>query len=292
MASNITIADTKIRMDKDTGFICVTDIGNAKDPGGGADHVGNWLRNANTIDFIEAWEMRHNPSFNSVEFDGVKRRAGRNAFRVSVSELKEAGTTGILAKQGRYGGTYCAIDWSIHFANWLDPHFYVETIDIFRKMNDRLYGREDLYQRFNRELVAENYGLITQANSQRKIPRQPNLLTSGTKSGNSREKIINHLSQVDADIVNLAMWGLTAKQWRTKFPKHARKKNMRDYATEVELKVLNVLQIIMRQLQEDQYTGEEKLHRLTEKADEMMQFYCKTPQHVQQLKDLRKKRGW
>ncbi len=163
-------------MDKATGFICVTDIGNAKDSGGGADHVGNWLRKANTIDFIEAWEMRHNPDFNDVEFDGVKRRAGRNAFRISAAELEKLGTSGILAKQGRYGGTYCANDWTIHFANWLDPHFYVETIDIFRKLSDRLYGREALYVRFSRELVAENYGLITEANEKRKIPRQPHPL--------------------------------------------------------------------------------------------------------------------
>jgi hypothetical protein len=140
-------------MDPDTGFLCVTDIGNAKDPGGGADHVANWLRNANTIHFIAAWEMRHNPTFNAVKFDGVKREAGRNAFRISAAELAAAGTSGILAKPDRYGGTYCTIDWAIHFTNWLDPHFYVATIDCFRKLTDRLCGREELYQRFQRKLV-------------------------------------------------------------------------------------------------------------------------------------------
>jgi hypothetical protein len=184
----ITIANSKIRVDKDTGFICVTDIGNAKDPGGGATHVANWLRNANTIGFIEAWELRHNPDFKYAEFDRVKKSAGRNAFRIGAAQLAEAGTSGILAKQGRYGGTYCAIDWSIHFANWLDPHFYVETIDTFRKLSDRLHGREELYERFDRELVAEDYGLHTQANSQPKSPGQPNLMSSGVKSGDQREE--------------------------------------------------------------------------------------------------------
>ena len=294
MASDpLIIANSKIRMDKDTGFICVTDIGNAKDAGGGATHVANWLRNANTIDFIEAWEMRHNPDFNYVEFDIVKRRAGRNAFRVSAAELAEASASGILAKQGRYGGTYCAIDWTIHFANWLDPHFYVETIDTFRKLTDRLNGREELYKRFSRELAAENYGLITEANDKRKIPRQPPPLTEGRKVGDKKTMLIRHLNQVDADIINLALWGLTASQWRTAFPEAAKGgKNLRDYATEVELKMVNALQITMRHLQEDQYNSEEKLDRLTIKADELTKFYCKTPAALLRLKRFREKRGW
>ena len=290
--SKILIDDAEVRVDRETQFICLTDIGNAMDSGGGTDFVKNWLRTADTIDFIEEWERANNPNFKGVEFDPFKMQAGRNRFRVSAGEIIEAGATGMIVKKGRYGGTYCNIDWTIHFTHWLSPKFYVQTIKAYRELTRQAYGPEALYQRFSRELVAENYGLITQANSQRKIPRQPNLLTAGTKSGNSREQIINHLSQVDADIVNLAMWGLTAKQWRTRFPKLAKTKNMRDYATDTELKVLNVLQIIMRQLQEDQYTGEEKLHRLTEKAEEMKQFYCKTPQQVEQLKAHREKRGW
>lgn len=290
--SKILIDDAEVRVDRETQFICLTDIGNAMDNGGGTDFVKNWLRTADTIDFIEEWERANNPSFKGVEFDPFKMQAGTNRFRVSAGEIIEAGATGMIVKKGRYGGTYCNIDWTIHFTHWLSPKFYVQTIKAYRELTRQAYGPEALYQRFSRELVAENYGLITQANSQRKIPQQPNLLTSSKKSGNPKEQVINHLSQVDADIVNLAMWGLTAKQWRTKFPKLSRSKNMRDYATDIELKVLNVLQIIMRQLQEDQYTREEKLHRLYEKAEEMVQFYCKTPEQLEHLRTHRKKRGW
>lgn len=292
-SSNIIIGESKIRVDKATGFICVTDIGNAKDPGGGGDHVGNWLRNANTIDFIEAWEKTHNPGFNSVEFDGVKSRAGRNAFRIGAAELSELGVSGIIAKRGRYGGTYCTMDWTIHFANWLDPYFYVNTIDAFRKMSVRFHGKAELYQRFSREIAAENYGLITQANSKRKIPRAPDTQTSSKKGGNTKALVQRRLNQVDADIINLAIWDMTASQWRAKFPNKIKGgKNLRDYATPVELKVLNTLQIIMRQLQEDQYTSEEKLSRLKSKATEMITFYCKLPEAVEELKHHREKRGW
>ena len=291
--SKITIADNPIRMDKDTEFICITDIGNVHDQGNGGFHVANWLRNSETVAFIEAWEMKHNPSFNPVEFDRVKRSAGRNRSRISVADLIGAGATGITAIVGRYGGTYCTMDWTIHFTHWLDPHVYVETIDTFRKMSTRFYGKDALYQRFTREIVAENYGLITQANSSRKIPRSPHPTTANQKGGDKRSLIERRLNQVDADIINLAIWGMTASQWRVKFPKMMKgNKNLRDYATPVELKVLNTLQIIMRQLQEDQYTSEEKLDRLKVKAEEMIKFYCKLPEAVQELKHYREKRGW
>jgi len=108
-STSLIIADSKIRMDKDTGFICVTDIGNAKDPGGGTVHVSNWLRNAATIDFIEAWEMRHNQSFKPAEFGRFKMRSGSNAFPISGLELVEVETSGIEVKRGRYGETYYPI---------------------------------------------------------------------------------------------------------------------------------------------------------------------------------------
>lgn len=291
--AKILIANDEVRTDRDTQFLCITDIGNAMQPGGGTDYVKNWLRTLDTIDFIEEWELANNPNFKGVEFDPFKQKAGRNKFRISAGELIEAGATGMMVKKGRSGGTYCNIDWTIHFTHWLSPKFYVQTIRTYRELIHQLYGPEAITQRLSRELVAENYGLITQANDQRKIPRQPSLMTSNTKAGgNKRQGVINHLNQADADILNLAVWGMTAKVWRTKFPDLARNKNMRDYATVVELKVVNTLQVIMRQLQEDQYTGEEKLDRLRIKAEEMIRFYCKTDAQEQRLKEHRQKRGW
>ena len=294
MATTIQIADSKIRVDKTTGFICLTDIGNAKDEGGGTDFVKNWLRSANTIAFIIAWEARHSVSFKRVDFDPFKQGAGTNSFRVSAGELIEAGATGIITKKGRYGGTYCTMDWTIHFANWLDPEFYVETIHAFRKLSEQFYGRDALYQRFSREIVAGNYGLITQGNAKRKIPRQPHALTSTTKGGDKKSMVKRRMNQVDADIINLAIWKTTASDWRSRFPKAAAGgKNLRDHATQVELHVINALQILMRHLQEDNYTAEEKLDRLSNKAIELTTFYCNNNDEEATKHFAEKsKRGW
>ena len=266
-------------MDKQTGYVCITDIGNLKEAGGGQEYVRNWLRNANSIAFFIAWETKHNPGFKPVEFDRFKNKAGLNSFRISASDLMEAGATGIITKRGRYGGTYCNIDWTIHFANWLDASFYVETIDAFRKLSDTFYGRDQLHRRFARELASENFGLVTKGLTDQ-LP------------GKADKMVRRHLSSVEADILNLALWKMTSQRWRDKFKQPDPNTNMRDLATAEELKVLSALEITMRNLQEDQYTKEEKLARLSVQADELLLYYCNTPEKVLALTQARNVRGW
>jgi hypothetical protein len=266
-------------MDKDTGFVCITDIGNVKEEGGGQEYVRNWLRNANSIAFFIAWEKRHNPGFKPVEFDRFKNEAGLNSFRISASDLVEAGATGIFTKRGRYGGTYCNIDWTIHFANWLDAAFYVETIDAFRNLSDTFYGPQQLHQRFARGLASENFGLVT-GGLEANLPSKADLM------------VRRHLSSVEADILNLAMWGMTAQRWRIKFKQPDPNVNMRDFATTEELKTLAALEISMRNLQEDQYSEEEKLDRLQLQAPRLLLHYCNTPEKVLHLTQRREERGW
>ena len=293
LPTTVTIQGSEIRVDRNTGYVCITDIGNAKDAGGGKEFVSNWLRNANTVGFFEAWERKHNPSFKGVEFDAFKKRAGLNSFRLSAGELIEAGATGIIAKRGRYGGTYCAIGLTINFTNWLDPVFYVETVDNFLELSNRIHGKDAIYQRFARELAAENYGMITQANAKRKIPRMPHSMASTNLTGDKKLLVQRHLNQVDADIINLAIWGLTAAQWRQQFPEAAGKgQNLRDHAHPIELKILVAIQVLMRHLQEDGYTAEEKLDRLRNKAKELVPFYCKTPEDLAAYGVFREERGW
>ena len=283
MAKTVLIGNSDIRIDKDTGFICITDIGNVKEEGGGQEYVRNWMRSANTIGFILAWEGKHNGNFKPVDFDRFEKSAGLNSFRVSAGELIKAGATGITTKRGRYGGTYCHIDWVIHFADWLDPRFYVETIDAYRRMTDQLYGRDASHQRFARLQVASNYKLITEANAKRDIKKFTKARTSSKKAGESRQLTVRHLNQVDADIINLAIWKTTAQQWRDDHPDYAKGgKNMRDHCSNLELEMLNQLQIIMRHLQEDQYTAEEKLDRLSRKARELRRFLAKDMKFAQQ----------
>jgi hypothetical protein len=106
--------------------------------------------------FIEEWERSTNPNFDAQQFTRLRGQAGTGAFRVSVTQLTDFGCIGIYAKKGRTGGTYAAIEWAIHFANWLDAEFYVETIEATRKLIDNIHGRNFLHQRFAKEIARDN----------------------------------------------------------------------------------------------------------------------------------------
>jgi hypothetical protein len=281
--SVVKILDSDIRVDKETGFICITDIGNLKDKGGGTEYVRSWYRNANSISFFTAWEKKHNPNFKVVEFDHFKENSGLNSFRISAGDLINAGATGIITKKGRFGGTYCHIDWTLHFANWLDAEFYVETIEATRKLIDNIHGRGFLHQRFVKEIAREN------------VSESYNLVVHGIKHSLPEKADImvrRHFGATEADILNIAMWNMTAKEWRVKTGIVDPFVNMRDYATVEELKVLNALQISLRNLQEDQYTSEEKLLRLCHQANELMIHYCNTPEKAIAYNEAKEKRGW
>ncbi|TXF90326.1 KilA-N domain-containing protein [Neolewinella aurantiaca] len=280
--SVVKILDSDIRVDSETGYICITDIGNLKD-GAGKVHVANWLRASTSILFFRAWEMEHNPGFKGVEFDTFRRESGNNSFRISAKQLADAGASGIFVKKGRWGGTYCNVDWTIHFANWLDPFFYVKTISALRKQSDSLYGRGRLHQRFVKEIARENasesYNLVVHG-IKHSLPDKADIM------------VRRHFGATEADILNIAMWNMTAREWRTKtgiVDPHA---NMRDFATVEELKVLNALQISLRNLQEDQYTAEEKLLRLCHQANELLIHYCNTPEKAENYQEAKEKRGW
>jgi hypothetical protein len=287
----LVVKGNNVRHDQKTDYICITDLARLKDeePAG---LVANWLRSADTVDFIYEWENIYNPDFNHVEFDMIRNQAGRNAFRLSTKNLTDIGCIGIYAKAGRYGGTYAAIQWAIHFANWMDPAFYLATLDSYLDLQRTIYGEDATRLRFSRELAAKNYKMITQANDQRHIPKLPDPGTRDIIYGNQKGPVRRHLKQVDADILNLAIWSMTAKQWRAKFQPEDKRANMRDFATAEELNTMASLQVILRHLQEDQYSREEMLDRLTIKAREFVKFYCDTPEKVDRLKQAKKKRGW
>ncbi|CAH1002601.1 hypothetical protein LEM8419_03473 [Neolewinella maritima] len=273
----LTIEGATIRMDQETGFICITDM--AKLKGDPSLNIANWMRNRATVEFIEAWELKHNPSFNPFEFEGIKSGAGSNTFYVSTKDLEQAGCTGVFVKRGRYGGTYCSPQWAIHFANWLSAAFYVETVDAYLQAQELLYGKDAQLKRFSRELAAETYPLAA-GQAQQRLPRGAKL----------EMKLLS--GKIVGDIINLAMWGMTSQEWKIKFPQRDARKNMRDYATAEELKVVSALQVLSQSLQEDQYTSEELLERLTDKVPELMTRFCRTEKQQAKLTAARADRGW
>lgn len=291
--SKIVIHDHDVKYDKVNDFICLTDIASLKGPD--RFYVLDWLRTASTLAFIQEWETVSNPNFNAGEFASIRAQAGTGSFRVSADQLTQIGCIGIYSKKGRYGGTYAAVEWAIHFANWLDPKFYLSTLRSYLSMQKTLYGGDITRTRFVRELSAKNYTLITGGQGLEKIPHvptQPNPKTKGLKRGNAKEQIRRRLNQFDADIINLALWGMTAMTWRTKFPNQEHHGNMRNLATNEELQVLNTLQAQTRQLQKEQYNQEEKLQILLANAAELIPFYCDTPAKEQNLIKRREERGW
>ena len=290
--TTITIVNESVRVDTDSGFVNLTDMAKLKNAKNASDLLRNWLRTRASILFFIEWEKFHDPQFKTVEFDGFKTRAGDNDFFISVTDLVRAGSTGIWAKAGRYGGTYAHIDWAIHFANWMDPAFYVATLDAFRQLSDHFRGREELHHRFSRELAAKNYNLITAENNRLRLNPPPQPMTSSMKAGDRKTKVKRHLNQVDADIINLAAFGMTAKHWRTRFPPDNPRANMRDFATAEELQMVATLQTELAVLKRDLYNAREALHRLVRRAPELLQFYCDTPEKVARLNATREKRGW
>ena len=125
-SSDLIVLGKKVRQDRQSGYICLTDLSALK--GDGRFHIANWLRAVTTIRFIEEWERKFNPNFNVVEIDYIKDGMGENTFTRSAQDFIRAGCIGIFSRSGRYGGTYAEIHWAIHFANSLDPRFYLETL--------------------------------------------------------------------------------------------------------------------------------------------------------------------
>lgn len=273
----LQIEGTEIKYDRTTDYVCLNDIASLQ--GDPRTHIPNWLRNITTLAFIEEWERSSNPGFEVQQFTQLRGRAGTGAFRVSVAQLTEIGCIGIYAKKGRTGGTYASIEWAIHFANWLDPRFYLHTLRGYLAMQKSLYGVHATHRRFARELAAENHILPT-SGAVSALPPEADVLVE------------RRIASVEADIVNLAMWGMTAREWRTRFSQPDPNVSMRDFATPEELKTVSSLLVLSQELQQQGYNSEERLDRLTRRAGDLIQHYCKTPAKQDHLTLAQHKRGW
>ena len=180
----------------------------------------NWLRNRNTVEFLGIWEKLNNPDFNCVEFDIIKSQAGLNSYRLSAKEwMQKTNAIGIVAKTGRYGGTYAHKDIAFEFAMWISPEFKVYLIREFQRL--KAEEQAQLGWSAKRELSKINYRIHTDAIRQNLIPSEVTPAQANIIYAN------------EADVLNVAMFGMTARQWREANPD--RKGNIRDYATINEL---------------------------------------------------------
>ena len=198
-------------------YISLTDMLKAKD---GEYFFSNWLRNRNTVEFLGIWEKLNNPAFNCVEFDIIKSQAGLNSYRLSVKEwMQKTNAVGIVSKTGRYGGTYAHKDIAFEFAMWISPEFKVYLIREFQRLKTE--EQAQLGWTAKRELSKINYRIHTDAIRQHLIPAEVTAKQASVIYAN------------EADVLNVAMFGMTAKMWREQNPEL--KGNIRDYASVNEL---------------------------------------------------------
>ena len=235
-------------------YISITDMLKSKD---GDFFVSDWLRNRNTIEFLGIWEEIHNPNFNYGEFAIIKSQAGLNSYKISVKEWTEkTGAIGIISKAGRYGGTYAHKDIAFEFGMWISPKFKLLLIKEF----ERLKAEEQKQIGWNakRELSKINYRIHTDAIKNNLIPKELN------------KSQINSVYAEEADVLNMALFGMTAKEWRTNNPDLDG--NIRDYATMNELICLANLENLNSVFIKEGLKQSERLEKLNKIAISQMEI--------------------
>jgi len=243
-------------------FISLTDIAKHRNPDAPADIVKNWLRTRSTIEFLGLWEHLNNPDFKLVEFDQFRNEAGANHFVLSPQKwIQKTNAIGLISKSGRYGGTYGHKDIAFEFASWISPPFKLYLIKEFQRLKD-----EELKQLgwdIKRNLAKINYRIHTDAIKENLVPAEL-----------SREQI-NLVYASEADVLNMALFGLTAKQWREKNP--SQKGNVRDYADINQLVCLSNLENLNAHFIHEGIQQSERLAKLNKIAIQQMRLLAEIP---------------
>ena len=257
--AKIIVQDTEVTIlsHNDKDYISLTDMVNGRqDESRAADVIKNWIRTRYTIEFLGTWEMIHNPNFKVVEFDHFRMQAGLPNFTLSASEwIERTNAIGIIVKRGRYGGTYAFKDIAFEFGTAISVPFKLYLIEEFQRMKE--VEQKQLAWSAKRELSKINYRIHTDAIKSNLIPAEV-----------TREQAAIKYAE-EADVLNVAMFGMTAKQWREANPDL--KGNIRDYATINELICLSNMENINAVLINDGMPQGERLVKLNQIAIQQMQ---------------------
>ncbi len=238
-------------------FICITDIAKYKNPNAPRDIIKNWMRNKNTIELLGLWERLNNPDFKQVEFDLFKNEAGFNHFVLSPQKwIENTSAIGLKSKSGRYGGTYAHIDIALEFASWVSVEFKFYMIKEFQRLKE--VENKSLDWDIKRNLSKINYRIHTDAIKQNLVPK------ALTKQQTA------FIYATEADVLNMALFGKTAKQWREQNPKE--KGNIRDYANVSQLVCLSNLENLNAVFINDKLPQAERLTKLNQIAIQQMKI--------------------
>ncbi|MGN0548070.1 MAG: KilA-N domain-containing protein [Acutalibacteraceae bacterium] len=257
MTAELNVDNNKIGVCRinNTSYISLTDLAKYQNSSDPSFTVKNWLRRVTTIDFIGLWEKINNPNFNLVEFDQIKTEYGKNSFAMSPSQwIRRTNAIGITSKAGRYSkGTFAHPDIAFEFASWLSPEFKLYLITEFERLKQNEAYQNKIDWNANRILSKANYTIHTNAIKEFIVPN----LTEDQKK---------YVYANEADVLNVALFGMTAKEWRDRNPELAKHGNMRDYADILQLVILNNLQNTNAELIAEGLSQHERLIRLNNTA--------------------------
>lgn len=247
----------------DEDYICITDIAKAKNPDHSGIVIAHWLRNNSTIQYLGLWETLNNPNFNVTEFGNIKNQSGENAFVLTAQDwIEKTNAIGIISKSGRYGGTYAHKDIAFKFASWISVEFELYLIKEFQRL--KVEEQKALEWSAKRELAKVNYHIHTDAIKENIVPT----LT---------EEQLKYVYADEADLLNVALFGKTAAQWRKEKPD--KKGNIRDYATVEQLLVIANMESYNAILIEQNVPQSERLKQLNAMA-------------ISQLRVLQQNNSW
>lgn len=258
MTNKVVVSDVEIAISDKSNmkdYICITDIAKYKDKVNPRFIIQNWMRNRNTIEFLGTWENLYNSNFNRVEFEAFRNQAGLNSFVMTPQKwIESTNAKGIFSKAGRYGGTYAYKDIAFEFAAWISVEFKLYLIKEFERLKE-LETKGDAWD-IKRLLGKINYGIHTDAIKNNLIPAR---ITG---------KQISYYYADEADILNVALFGMTAAQWREENPD--KKGNIRDYANVAQLVCLLNIESLNAVYIEQGIEREQRLKLLNETAIHQM----------------------
>ena len=257
-------------------YISLTDLAKYQNSSDPSFTVKNWLRKVTTIDYVGLWEQINNVNFNLVEFDQIKTEYGKNSFAMSPSQwIKRTNAIGIVSKGGKYSiGTFAHPDIAFEFASWLSPEFKLYLITEFERLKTNDAYQNKIEWHANRVLAKVNYIIHTDAIKNNIVPT----LTDKQK---------NFIYAEEADVLNVSLFGITAKEWREQNPTWAETGNIRDYTDLLHLIVLNNLENINAQLIKSGLSQKERLIILNETAKTQIKILTNN-KSIKELENLEK----
>ncbi len=257
---NVQGRDITIFQTSEKEYISLTDIAKHKTDDTSAV-IGNWIRNRNTIEFLGIWETLYNPDFKPLEFEGFKNKAGLNAFTLSPQKwVNTTNAIGFIVKAGRYGGTYAHKDIAFKFASWISVEFELYIVKEFQRLKEEEH--KQLGWSAKRELAKINYRIHTDAIKENLIPN------------NLTPKQTSLVYATEADVLNMALFGKTAKQWRDENPE--KKGNIRDYANVTQLVCLTNLENLNAVFINDSLPQSQRLIKLNQIAIHQMKILVRS----------------